>query len=510
MSIEYKPHIGKNVIETLTLGMYDDSRFVYREYIQNAADQIDIAVEEEILTNSSEGKIVITIDKIGRNIEILDNATGIRTKEVLSFLGDVANSSKDKKLRKGFRGIGRLGGLGYCEKLEFETSYKGESEKSIITLDANLLKKLIEDKSYLGDASAVISIITSVDYEKEESDNHYFKVKLNKVTNKNSVLLDAENVKEYLSMVAPLPFGNDFSFKKEIEDHYSKMGIDIDTYNVEVNGYPIFKAYKNFLIEKEEKTPLVGVDFFEVRDGVELLALGWYGYRGRVNVVLEPKNIERGIRIRKGNITIGDEDTLKRFFKAERTNLRFIGELHVVSSKLVPNARRDYFNESKSTEVFDQQLRQIFKEENWENRLAQTASYLYNRLEDIEDYKKSKDDLENEKVNFTSAKHKEQYIESLKEKEIKAKKASKIISNISKKARSDGNVQKLYQHIVGDKELSVDEGIQIPKIVFDPPTFNKLTDSQTEVVREIFGIIDDVLSSKDAEKLKKRILDRFN
>ena len=41
----FKPHIGKNVIETLTLGMYEDARFIFREYIQNAADQIDEAVE---------------------------------------------------------------------------------------------------------------------------------------------------------------------------------------------------------------------------------------------------------------------------------------------------------------------------------------------------------------------------------------------------------------------------------------------------------------------------------
>ena len=35
--------IGKNVLESLTRSMYADSRCVYREYIQNAADQIDAA-----------------------------------------------------------------------------------------------------------------------------------------------------------------------------------------------------------------------------------------------------------------------------------------------------------------------------------------------------------------------------------------------------------------------------------------------------------------------------------
>ena len=39
MENEYpKIEIGKDVIESLTLGMYQDSRYVYREYIQNSAD----------------------------------------------------------------------------------------------------------------------------------------------------------------------------------------------------------------------------------------------------------------------------------------------------------------------------------------------------------------------------------------------------------------------------------------------------------------------------------------
>lgn len=43
------PKIGKDVIESLTLGMYEDSRFIYREYIQNAADAIDKAIETSLL-----------------------------------------------------------------------------------------------------------------------------------------------------------------------------------------------------------------------------------------------------------------------------------------------------------------------------------------------------------------------------------------------------------------------------------------------------------------------------
>ena len=141
MSENFIPTIGKNVLETLTTGMYDDARFIFREYIQNAADQIDLAVEENILEEKSKGRIIIEIDSINKNIIIEDNATGVSSTDILQFLGDVANSQKDRTQRKGFRGIGRLGGLGYCDKLIFETSFKGESVKTKMILDAKLLRK---------------------------------------------------------------------------------------------------------------------------------------------------------------------------------------------------------------------------------------------------------------------------------------------------------------------------------------------------------------------------------
>ncbi|MDP2161337.1 MAG: ATP-binding protein, partial [Flavobacterium sp.] len=229
----FKPHIGKNVLETLTMGMYDDSRFIFREYIQNAADQIDVAVEENILPNKDSGEIKITIDKIDKKIIIEDNATGIKSKSVLNFLGDVANSQKESSNRKGFRGIGRLGGLGYCGKLVFETSYKGESEKNIMILDANLLREIIADRKDDADAAAVISVITSIEKLPEDPGKHFFKVILLDVS--NDFLLDTNNVSDYLKTVAPLPFGKEFTFSDEIFKFYKKHNFTFDEYNIQLN-----------------------------------------------------------------------------------------------------------------------------------------------------------------------------------------------------------------------------------------------------------------------------------
>lgn len=38
---------GANILENLTTGMYKDSKVIYREYIQNACDQIDRLMTED-------------------------------------------------------------------------------------------------------------------------------------------------------------------------------------------------------------------------------------------------------------------------------------------------------------------------------------------------------------------------------------------------------------------------------------------------------------------------------
>lgn len=137
--------IGKDVIESLTLGMYEDCRFIYREYVQNAADQVDKAVADHLLEKGEEA-IHIQIDPDERTITVEDNATGIPQHSVMPILRNVAHSTKQRGVDKGFRGIGRLGGLGYCSKLTFITSYKGEDVVSIMTWDAERLKEIINDR----------------------------------------------------------------------------------------------------------------------------------------------------------------------------------------------------------------------------------------------------------------------------------------------------------------------------------------------------------------------------
>ena len=242
-----KTIIGKDVIESLTLGMYEDARIIYREYIQNSADQIDKAVSSGILKSITEGDIWIEIDKINRQISIEDNATGISSIEAFHILKNIAQSTKQRGVDKGFRGIGRLGGLAYCDKLIFETSYLNEDTKSIIEWDAKKLRFIINNRHNKESASDVIDEITSF-FEKKE--NHFFKITLENVS--KDLLLDVREIRDYLSMVAPANFHPRFTFLPIIKDYTLKNNIITDEYNIHINGDDLYKAYTTKIYELTE------------------------------------------------------------------------------------------------------------------------------------------------------------------------------------------------------------------------------------------------------------------
>ena len=139
--MEHQLLIGKFTLESLTSGLYVSPLDLYREYVQNAADSIDEALEQGILKKGEE-KISITVSESERIIKISDNGTGVGANDIYSNLIDIGNSKKRHSNSRGFRGIGRLSGLGYCQKLKFLTSIHGEEKASCIIYDAEKLKYL--------------------------------------------------------------------------------------------------------------------------------------------------------------------------------------------------------------------------------------------------------------------------------------------------------------------------------------------------------------------------------
>jgi hypothetical protein len=512
--------IGKTVIETLTSGMYEDARFVYREYIQNAADQIDKAVELGILENRNDGKIHLSIDAKEKRIIIEDNATGIKSDEFFSILANIALSTKDRTKDKGFRGIGRLGGLGYCRKLIFETTFKGENVKSIMTWDAENLQQKLNDHKLDLDAASVVNSVIKTDYEAIDKDEHFFKVILENVTNTD--LLCRNNIIEYLSMVAPVPYEPHFIFKNKIYDELKKEGLSIDEYYIFINTDRLFKAYSSTFYDlkgtqKYSYDDVFDIDTFKITNSAnELVAWAWFGLSRFDKQIPAKGNIARGIRLRKGNIQIGSENTLVKLHKEQRGNFYFIGEVHGFHHELIPNSRRDYFNENNTSKLLDNKLKELFHVKLY--KLYHDANKLKNAIKKIDSYNELKADYQ-EKLNngnFSSKQQENNLMESLEKARTEANNKSKDLNRFKEKAETDTTLSKIYEKIVRNEiHNNVEDTPLIEtndgKTKYRTQKLSRLDRKQEKVVRRIFEIIDLMLPDlKDrGEELKQKIEEEF-
>ena len=70
--MEHELVIGKYTLESLTNGMYASPLDLYREYIQNAVDSIDAAMEEK-LEREDYFEIAINLDTEKNMVSIFDN-----------------------------------------------------------------------------------------------------------------------------------------------------------------------------------------------------------------------------------------------------------------------------------------------------------------------------------------------------------------------------------------------------------------------------------------------------
>lgn len=532
-------NIGKNAIENLTIGMYENDNIIFREYIQNSADSIDKAIQQGLITKE-EAEIEIYIDNKNKTISIHDNALGVSVDDFERKLKSIADSDKNRNEDKGFRGIGRLGGLAYCDKLIFTSSFKGENIKSTMTWDATLLRTVLNDSNERISASDLVEQVTSFEQETCAEHLHFFEVKLIGVLQENEDLLNEEKVCEYLECVAPVQYKSTFNLQKFIYEYATNNNFKIDEYKIRVNRTYLFKPYsvniynskkngkknvKNEKIDKIERLEFVKI----LSKNGEVLAWMWYGI-SNFNGVIDKVNEMRGIRIRKENIQIGDSNTLvtNNYFKESRGNNYFIGEIFALSKDLVPNARRDYFNSNMTCRVFEEGVKLTTYNEL--KKLYEFASKTRSAHKKIEVYNKKVSDFENsvaegkfvDEKDKSKASHELEELEKKKnigENDLKKLKEQSnnndtfksiistyknipnidvVVDIVDKKHSTETEVKKNNSNIT--KEVTVSEK---PKYITDKLV--NLSNSEKQIVGKIYNIIKDVLPFEQSEELITKI-----
>lgn len=354
--------VGKYTLESLTTGMYSDPKIIYREYIQNSVDSLENAIEENLIEPQSM-RIDILVDAESAYISIRDNGTGIATAKAVPTLMNIGSSMKRHSNNRGFRGIGRLGGMSYCGRLIFTTSADNETTKTIIEFDCKKLRQLlIPGANEEMDITAVLDEVTSIRREDERREKHYFIVEMYDVSG-FSDLLNIDIVKSYISQVAPLPYkSRRFFYSPDLHRYLSENGYEVEEFPVFVGESandlePIYKPNRHRYHSdrnKKKNDEIQSLRTFRVEVNGELYALGWYGVCNWLGSLSD--HTIAGIRVRKGNILIGDNRTLNCIFKEPRFNGWTQGELFIITDKLIPNARRDDFEQNEAYYTFIETL----------------------------------------------------------------------------------------------------------------------------------------------------------
>ena len=340
--------IGKDILELLTSSMYLDPLTVFREYVQNAADSIDLAVKSDKLSSLSEAKIEIKFDHPNRSVLVRDNGNGLNQKELVTRMTSFGESEKRGTTARGFRGVGRLAGIGYCQKLIFRSQNCKNAQVYEVIWDCVKLKQLLMDQSFRGDLQEIVSeIVSIVAVENSDFPDRFFEVEMLSPRRilKDPFMNEIE-ISSYLSQVGPCPFDPNFNFGSKIKTKLNEKGYEIPEYKIYVgdSAVPLYRPFKNEIVYSETRSSELH-DFVEINiDSLngELAAIGWlihHEYQGAI-----PNGLGiRGLRARTGNIQVGNESIFSDVFPEERFATWCVGEVYVLDNKIIPNGRRDHF-----------------------------------------------------------------------------------------------------------------------------------------------------------------------
>lgn len=340
--------LGVDIIELVSSSLYIDPLSAYREYIQNAADAIDDARTEGTLSKKAPGRIDIMIDTAARSVRIRDNGTGLGGQDFVKRLTAFGASQKRGKQRRGFRGVGRLAAIGYCQELFFRSRTGAGQPIRELRWDCRYLRSSLRSSDFqgtLGDAvheATTHRTLTLADYPER-----FFEVELRGVVRHGKDdLLSTDAVQRFIGQVAPVPFSPEFRYGGEIDDFLSDVPIPADLH-VFVNGEgPVYRPHRD---EIELRPGMVdAVDELQlftipaVDGGVA--AKGWVLHHAYLGAIPRDLGV-RGLRMRSGNIQVGDDSIVESAFVESRFNAWAVGEFHILDNRIIPNGRRDQYEQ---------------------------------------------------------------------------------------------------------------------------------------------------------------------
>lgn len=333
-----EPMVGADILRLVTAGLYNNPLELYREYLQNAADAV-------AAVGDVRGMVVIKIDPLEGRITITDNGTGLSAADARARLIPIGNSAKTRTDDRGLRGVGRLSGLAFADSIHFTTRAGASEMATRVSWNGRALR----DPDLMGvDAAVAVRACTTVQsLGAGDWPSRFFEVTIDGIArHAASTLLNQDAVRRYIGEVCSVPLSRSFPFALEVSDFVAKYARYF-TFDVAFEGMegaverpfqatiPLTDSY-SAPFERLEKRTIPAVD------GDAPAAILWLAHTPYAGSIPRRLGV-RGLRARAGNMQIGADDIFSDLFLEARFNGWCVGEVHIIDSRIVPNARRDYF-----------------------------------------------------------------------------------------------------------------------------------------------------------------------
>jgi len=350
--VPFEPFFGGFVLETLTIGMYGEARNAIREYIQNSFDSIQRAIGDLKILKPATGLIEIRLADDYSSLSIRDNGAGLSSKSAANLLTRVGASGKSHRKNAGFRGIGRLAGVVFSDTVSFTTKAKGEREQTTVVFKAKAMRAAMSPGRG-SDKSAQELMKDSVEaYQtpNNDVDSHFFEVNLRGFTDAPDECFSAKEMYDFVSQVAPVPYSHEFPYRTELRVAERESGIPIDEVNITIKDgaqQPV-QVTKQYGSAYQFESGTIRLSRCDIYYSPTRRWWAWVGKKEESGAYTDTK--VSGLRVRVRNIQIDGTAIVRDIFgELGKSHVRFqdyfLGELFTEPGILVPNARRDGFEE---------------------------------------------------------------------------------------------------------------------------------------------------------------------
>lgn len=367
--VAFEPFFGGFVLETLTIGMYGEARNAIREYIQNGFDSVQRAIEELKTLKAGEGLIEIEMAADRKSLVIRDNGAGLSVKSAATILTRVGASGKNHRHNAGFRGIGRLAGIVFSNKVTFTTKAKGEREQTTVTFDGKAMRAaMAPGKGSTKSAQDLLKdTVNAYRSPSRNTSKQFFEVKLEGFTDPPDECRSPKELYDFVSQVAPVPYPGDFPYRSKLSATARKTGIAIEEVRITIkDGAAKPKSVtKQYGDEYEFESGEVELSDCEIYESPTKRWWAWVGKKAESGSYTDEK--VSGLRVRVRNIQIDGTEIVRDIFRDHaKSNARFqdyfLGEIFVEPGALVPNARRDGFEEDAAWKKVRAELATVVKQ----------------------------------------------------------------------------------------------------------------------------------------------------